>query len=108
MLVMPNLTPNLHKTIIPSMRNIVDLAHLDNSRWIVILVHRDKSFSAHYKDQLSVMEPGKVSANAFSTHASKTYLREAECFNGAVTVFSSPEARISLTIRGNEVRLASM
>jgi len=44
----------------PSMRMVVDLSNLDNSRWIQMTGNSGHTFSAHYDDQLELWRTGQT------------------------------------------------
>ena len=46
-------------TAVPSMRMIVDLSHLDDSRWIQLTGNSGHAFSPNYDDQFDLWRTGQ-------------------------------------------------
>ncbi|HEX6500657.1 MAG TPA: penicillin acylase family protein [Micromonosporaceae bacterium] len=47
-------------TAVPSMRMVVDLSHLDASRWVQLTGESGHAFSAHYHDQFDLWRTGRT------------------------------------------------
>jgi len=45
---------------VPSMRMVVDLSHVDSSRWIQLMGESGHAFSRHYDDQFELWRTGKT------------------------------------------------
>jgi len=58
-------------TAVPSMRMVVDLAHLDRSRWIQLTGNSGHAFQSHYLDQEPLWAKGETLPWAFSLNAVK-------------------------------------
>jgi len=56
-------------TAVPSMRMIVDLANLDNSRWVQLTGNSGHAFDEHYSDQFELWRTGRYLPMWFSRNA---------------------------------------
>jgi penicillin amidase len=59
-------------TWVPSMRMVVDLAHLDASRWVQLTGQSGHVFDPHYTDQVDAWASGETYPWLFSVDAART------------------------------------
>jgi len=67
---------------VPSMRMVVDLSNLDNSRWIQLTGESGHAFSAHYHDQFDLWRTGGTLPMRWDQAAITREARDTQRFTG--------------------------